>query len=78
MIEAKKASSLWSFSPFTKEPGFLYINVDVPSDKNADEVEKVLKETLDAVKTTPITQEELDRAKANLLKRTDQIFRNSS
>ena len=78
LIEAKKASSLWSFSPFTKEPGFLYINVDVPSDKNADEVEKVLKETLDAVKTTPITQEELDRAKANLLKRTDQIFRNSS
>ena len=78
LIEAKKASSIWSFSPFTKEPGFLYINVDVPSDKNADEVEKILKETLDAVKTSPITQEELDRAKANLLKQTDQIFRNSS
>eukprot|EP01089_Gocevia_fonbrunei_P015448 TRINITY_DN4521_c0_g1_i1.p1 TRINITY_DN4521_c0_g1~~TRINITY_DN4521_c0_g1_i1.p1 ORF type:complete len:303 (+),score=73.06 TRINITY_DN4521_c0_g1_i1:1125-2033(+) len=60
LIETNKASSIWSFSPFTKEPGFLYINVDVPSDKNADEVEKVLKETLDAVKTTPITQEELD------------------
>jgi zinc protease len=78
LVEAKKASSIWSFSPFTKEPGFLYINVDVPSDKNADEVEKTLKETLDAIKTAPITQEELDRAKANLLKRTDQIFRNSS
>ncbi|XHP74085.1 hypothetical protein KCTC52924_01832 [Arenibacter antarcticus] len=78
LIETNKASSVWSFSPFTKEPGFLYINVDVPSDKNADEAEKVLKETLDAIKTTPLTQEELERAKANLLKQTDQIFRNSS
>jgi len=78
LIEANKASSVWSFSPFTKEPGFLYINVDVPSDKSADEVEKVLKETLEAIKTSPFTQDELDRAKAKLLKRTDQIFRNSS
>ena len=78
LIETNKASSVWSFSPFTKEPGFLYINVDVPSDKNADEAEKVLKETLGALKTTPITQDELERAKANLLKQIDQIFRNSS
>jgi len=78
LIETNKASSLWSFSPFTKEPGFLYINVDVPSDKNADEAEKILKETLEAIRTSPITQEELDRAKANLLKQIDQILRNSS
>ncbi|HUH47836.1 MAG TPA: insulinase family protein, partial [Arenibacter sp.] len=45
---------------------------------NADEAEKVLKETLDALKTDPITQEELDRAKANLLKQIDLIFRNSA
>lgn len=78
LIEAQKASSVWSFSPFTKEPGFLYINVDIPSDKNSAEAETVLKETLDALKTNPITQEELDRAKANLLKQIDQIFRNSA
>lgn len=78
LIETQKASSVWSFSPFTKEPGFLYINVDVPSDKNAAEAERVLKETLDAIKSTPITQEDLDRAKANLLKQIDLIFRNSA
>src|SRR5690606_31260448 len=77
-IEAQKASSVWSFSPFTKEPGFLYMNVDVPSDKDAQEAERILKETLDALKTSPITQEELDRAKANLLKQIDLIFRNSA
>ena len=78
LVEAKKASSLWSFSPFTKEPGFFYINVDVPSDKNADDVQQILKNSLDTLKENPITQEELDRAKSNLLKRIDQINRNSA
>ena len=78
LVESKKASSLWSFSPFTKEPGFLYINVDVPSEKDADDVNKTLRETLDALKDNPITQEELDRAKSNIAKRLDQINRNSA
>ncbi len=78
LIETQKASSLWSFSPFTKEPGFLYVNVNVPSTKSMDEVERELKSTMDGFKTNPITQEELDRAKSNLLKQMDQILRNSS
>ncbi len=76
LIDTQKASSIWSFTPFTKEPGFMYLNIDVPSDKNADEVEDILRNTLDNLK--PITQEELNRAKANLIKRIDQISRNSS
>jgi len=76
LIDLQKASSLWSFMPFTKEPGFVYINIDVPSDKNPDEVEDILRNTLDNLES--ITQEELDRAKANLLKQIDQISRNSS
>src|SRR5690606_7643268 len=77
LVETQKASSLWSFVPFTKEPGFLYINVDVPSDKNATEVETLLKQTLDDLKSKPITEEELNRAKANILKQIDQLTRNS-
>ncbi|MEX0273025.1 MAG: M16 family metallopeptidase, partial [Flavobacteriaceae bacterium] len=76
LIDTQKASSLWSFSPFTKEPGFLYINVDVPSDKDAQAVEDIVRNTLDNLE--PITQEELDRGKANLLKGIDQMSRNSS
>lgn len=78
LIETQKASSVWSYIPFTKEPGFLFITVEVPSDKNADEAEAILKKTLEDLKTNPITQEEADRAKANLAKQTDQLFRNSS
>lgn len=78
LIDTKKASSIWSFSPFTKEPSFMYMNVDVPSDKSLAEAETTLLSTLDGLKNNPITADELKRAKANLLKNIDQISRNSS
>lgn len=78
LVETQKASSLWSSNPFTKEPGYLYINVDVPSEKNPTEVETILKQVLDNLKSEPITQEELERAQANLLKQIDQVNRNSA
>ncbi|MCG2462616.1 insulinase family protein [Flavobacteriaceae bacterium F89] len=77
LVDSQKASSVSSAFFFLKEPGFLYIEVEVPSDKDADEAEKTMKETLNGFKSKPVTQEELDRAKANLLKQIDQIFRNS-
>lgn len=78
LVETQKASSVWSYIPFTKEPGFIYITVEVPSDKNADEAEAILIKTLEDLKTNPITEDEINRAKANLAKQFDQIFRNSS
>ncbi|MEO5787960.1 pitrilysin family protein [Gelidibacter sp.] len=78
LVDGKKASGIWSFTPFTKEPGFLYINVDVPSDKSLADAEKTLLSTLDGLASNPITEAELNRAKANLLKQIDQVFRNSS
>ncbi|WP_339660083.1 pitrilysin family protein [uncultured Polaribacter sp.] len=78
LVEGKKASSLWSFSPFTKEPGFLYINVDVPSTMSLEVAENTLLTNLDNFASKPITAQELQRAKGNLLKQIDQINRNSS
>jgi zinc protease len=78
LVESKKASSLWAFSPFTKEPSFLYINVDVPSEKSLDEAQVTLRKVLDNFRTQPVTKEELDRSKATLLKQYDQISRNSA
>lgn len=78
LIDGKKASSMWSFAPFTKEPSFMYFNVDVPSDKSLKEAEDTLLTLLDDLKNNPITDEELNRAKSNILKQIDQINRNSS
>lgn len=78
LIDMKKASSLWSFTPFTKEPSYIYINVDVPSDKSLAEAENTLLSVLDNLSSTPITAEELKRAKSNISKQIDEINRNSS
>lgn len=78
LVDGKKASSVWSFMPFTKEPSFMYINVDVPSDKSLEEAESTLLSVLDGLKDKPITEEEVKRAKANIAKQIDQISRNSA
>ena len=78
LIDGKKAASMYSYIPFTKEPGFIYINVNVPSDKSLSEAETTMLTLLDDLKNNPVTKEEVDRAKANLLKQYDQISRNSA
>lgn len=78
LVEGKKASSLYSYTPFTKEPSFLYINVDVPSDKSLEAAKETLLNVLDNLSKEPVTADELKRAKANMLKQMDQISRNSS
>ncbi|WP_215937113.1 M16 family metallopeptidase [Winogradskyella psychrotolerans] len=78
LIEGKEAASIWSFSPFTKEPGFMYFNVDVPSDKSLETAENTMLNLFDGLRENPITEDELKRAKANISKEIDQIARNSS
>jgi zinc protease len=78
LVDAKKASGIWSFTPFTKEPGFIYFNVDVPSDKSLGEAENILLSQLDDFSKNPVTEDELKRAKANILKQIDQMSRNSA
>ncbi|GAA4280928.1 pitrilysin family protein [Gaetbulibacter aestuarii] len=78
LIDTQKASSVSGYSPFTKEPSFEYFSVSVPSDKSLSEAETTLLGVLDSLKQKPVTEEEVNRAKANLLKQYDQIFRNSA
>lgn len=78
LVDGKKAASMYSYSPFTKEPSFLYINVNVPSDKSLAEAESTMLNLLDDLKNNPVTEEEVKRAKSNLLKQYDQISRNSA
>jgi len=78
LVDAKKASNIWSFTPFTKEPGFIYFNVDVPSDKSLSDAKRTLLSTLENISKEPVTEDELKRAKANILKQIDQIYRNSA
>jgi len=77
LVDGKKASGVWSYSPFLKEPSFLYFNADIPSEMSSEEAETIMLNLFDGLKDNPVTDEEVKRAKANLLKQYDQISRNS-
>lgn len=77
LVKTEKASTVWADNPTTKDPGYFYINADVLKDKDASKAKETLLKTLEELKTKPVTQEELDRAKTKLLKQIDQVYRNS-
>jgi zinc protease len=78
LVETKKASSQWGFAPALKEGGFIYLNADVRKENSLNEVKEIMLATLDDLSENPPTQEEVDRAKSNILKNWDLAFNNSS
>ncbi len=78
LVETKKSSLVWSFAPALKESGFLYVNVDVRKENSLEEAKDIMIKTLDDLKTNPITEEELERAKAKILKYWNLSYNNSS
>ncbi len=68
LVETQKASTLYGYQQGLKEPGFIYIYAGVPKEKSLADVQATLFATLDSIQVNPITQEEVDRAKRELLK----------
>lgn len=60
-----------------KEPGFVYFSADVLKDKSLDEAKAAMLKVLDEASTTPPTEEEVNRAKARILKNVEMLLKNS-
>lgn len=63
LVETKKASSAYSFSFGLKDPGFMYVQCEVLKEKSIDDANKTMLSTLDNLTKSPITEEEVARAK---------------
>ena len=77
LVEAKKASYIWSFAPSLKESGFIYINATLRKEDNLEEAKAIMLATLDSLKINQPTKEELDRAKGRILKQWELGFNSS-
>lgn len=77
MVEPKLASYVWSFAPALKEGGFIYINADVRKENDLAAAESAMLKTLDEVATVPPTEDEVERAKARILKYWNLAYNNS-
>jgi zinc protease len=74
LVETKIASSQWGFAPGLKEGGFVYFSASVRKDKSLEDAKNAMMATLDNISETPPTEEEVERAKARILKYWNMQF----
>lgn len=77
LIDTKKASRLYAYQPTLRDPGYIYFNMEVPMDKDFDEAKKTFLAELDNIVTLAITEEDVARAKAKLLKNLENQKNNT-
>jgi len=78
LVKSSKASSVWGWAAGLHDPGFMYINADVLKEKSLDDARKTMFATLDELKTKPVTEEEVSKAKSKLLKDYETLYRNTT
>ncbi len=77
LVDTKKAAFVFPFVNATKEPGLAIFGTQLPKDGNLEEAKALLLKTLEQIAEQPITQEEVDRGKQQLLKQVDLALNNS-
>jgi zinc protease len=77
LVDTKKAVSVNRSTYLLREPGAVYYAVNVRRDTSIDAARDTLIATLDSISSTPVTAEEVDRARAELLRTIDLGTTNS-
>ncbi len=77
LVEPKLAASVQALNFQLKEPGMLFAGAQLRNGGPLDSVRHVLESTLDAAATSPVSAEEVSRAKTALLKNIDLELSNS-
>jgi len=68
MIETKKASSMQGGEFALHDPGAIFFLAEVPKDKSLEEARTAMIATLEELAKDPVTEQEVERAKTQILK----------
>ena len=68
LVETKLATRLYGYAETLHDPGYSYFQVEVSKDKSIDSAKNVLLAAMDEAGTMNITDEDLTRAKNNIIK----------
>lgn len=77
LVDSKEATSSGAFAFQWKEPGLLLTYAEVLKDASAETALNTMRETLDKVVDNPPTDEEVERARNEILKSIDLMFNSS-
>ncbi|PYQ93463.1 MAG: insulinase family protein, partial [Acidobacteria bacterium] len=77
LVEANKATSVFSFAMRLRDPGMLLVGAEVRKDQSLDVAKDELLKTIDELATRAVTNEEVERAKQTLLKNIELNLKNT-
>lgn len=77
LVETHKASSLWSTSPTVRDAGYIYFNLDLPKEKEMATILTDVKAEFDKIPSIAYTAEDVERAKATILKNIEATKNNT-
>jgi zinc protease len=77
VVEKKLASRIFGFNYQWQDPGLAMYFAVVDKDADIEQTTTALLDSVENIKNTPITQEEVDRIKRNLLKNIELSFNSS-
>jgi zinc protease len=77
LVDSQLASFLFGTTYLWKDPGVLLAFAEVPKEKDMDTVLDAMIQTFENIETTPITAEEVERAKNRWIKQFEQGFNSS-
>jgi zinc protease len=77
LVDTKLAASIDGLARQVREPGMLVAYGQLRNDQSLDSARATMERTIDAVRNSPITAEEVERAKSARLKNVELLLNNS-
>jgi len=77
LVESGKASSVGGFAFGLKDPGYMYFAAEVLKDKPVADATQIMLSVLDGMKSAPVTEDEVQRARNKFLRFFEQTYNNS-
>ena len=77
LVETQKISSIYNWQPTVRDASFMYFGVAVPNDKDVKVTKDLVRAELDKIGTIKYTDEDVNRAKAKIIKQIEGIKNNT-
>ncbi|WP_281322323.1 M16 family metallopeptidase [Flavobacterium aestivum] len=74
LVETKLSTDVYGYTVSLKDPGFSYFSCEIAKDKDINAVQKAFLETMNSVPQMTFTEEDLKRAKNELLKQFENTY----
>jgi zinc protease len=77
LVETQKVSSIYFWQPTTRDASYIYFGIAVPNDKDVKAAREIVKAEFDKIGTTKYTDQDVERAKAKLIKQIEDVKNNT-